>query len=109
VGGTPVQNVGAYGQEVSETVQSVLVFDLTDGQLRELCAEACGFQYRTSIFNTSERGRFIILRVTYALTPGGKPQIDYADLKKQLAAFDFDARGGTPAQFADFIAREVAQ
>jgi len=87
VGGTPVQNVGAYGQEVSETVQSVLVFDLTDGQLRELCAEACGFQYRTSIFNTSERGRFIILRVTYALTPGGKPQIDYADLKKHFAGF----------------------
>ncbi len=70
VGGTPVQNVGAYGQEVSETIQSVLVFDLKDGQVRELCAEACGFQYRTSIFNTSERGRFIILRVTYGLTPG---------------------------------------
>ena len=87
VGGTPVQNVGAYGQEVSETVASVLVFDLTDGQLRELCAEACGFQYRTSIFNTSERGRFIILRVTYALTPGGKPRIDYADLKKHFAGF----------------------
>src|ERR1700726_3254300 len=61
VGGTPVQNVGAYGQEVSQTIDSVLVFDLNDGQVRELCAEACGFQYRTSIFNTSEPGRFIIL------------------------------------------------
>jgi UDP-N-acetylmuramate dehydrogenase len=87
VGGTPVQNVGAYGQEVSETIESVLVFDLKDGQVRELCAEACGFQYRTSIFNTSERGRFIILRVTYALTPGGKPRIEYADLKKHFAGF----------------------
>jgi UDP-N-acetylmuramate dehydrogenase len=87
VGGTPVQNVGAYGQEVSETIESVLVFDLKDGQLRELCAEACGFQYRTSVFNTSERGRFIILRVTYALTPGGKPRIEYADLKKHFAGF----------------------
>jgi UDP-N-acetylmuramate dehydrogenase len=87
VGGTPVQNVGAYGQEVSETIESVLVFDLNDGQIRELCAEACGFQYRTSIFNTSERGRFIILRVTYALTPGGKPRIEYADLKKHFAGF----------------------
>ena len=65
-----MQNVGAYGQEVSETIQSVLVFDLKDGQVRELCAEACGFQYRTSIFNTSERGRFIILRVTYGSDPG---------------------------------------
>jgi len=87
VGGTPVQNVGAYGQEVSETIESVLVFDLKDGQVRELCAEACGFQYRTSIFNTSERGRFIILRVTYRLTPGGKPRLEYADLKKHFAGF----------------------
>jgi UDP-N-acetylmuramate dehydrogenase len=87
VGGTPVQNVGAYGQEVSETIQSVLVFDLKDGQVRELCAEACAFQYRTSIFNTSERGRFIILRVTYALTPAGQPRIEYADLKKHFAGF----------------------
>ncbi|MGA9813681.1 MAG: UDP-N-acetylmuramate dehydrogenase [Terriglobales bacterium] len=87
VGGTPVQNVGAYGQEVSEIIASVLVFDLKDGQVRELCAEACGFQYRTSIFNTSERGRFIILRVTYDLTPGGKPRIEYADLKKHFAGF----------------------
>ena len=87
VGGTPVQNVGAYGQEVSETIESVLVFDLKDGQVRELCAEACGFQYRTSIFNTGERGRFIILRVTYDLTPGGKPRIEYADLKKHFAGF----------------------
>ena len=87
VGGTPVQNVGAYGQEVSETIESVLVFDLKDGQVRELCAEACGFQYRTSIFNTSERGRFIILRVTYGLTPGGKPRIEYADLKRHFAGF----------------------
>jgi UDP-N-acetylmuramate dehydrogenase len=87
VGGTPVQNVGAYGQEVSETIESVLVFDLNDGQVRELCAQACGFQYRTSIFNTSERGRFIILRVTYALTPDGKPRIEYTDLKKHFAGF----------------------
>ena len=82
VGGTPVQNVGAYGQEVSSSIESVEVFDLKDGQLRELCREACGFAYRASIFNTTERGRFIILRVTYALDPEGIPQLDYADLKR---------------------------
>ena len=87
VGGTPVQNVGAYGQEVAETITSVLTLDLRDGQIRELCAEACGFQYRTSIFNTSERGRFIILRVTYSLIPGGEPRIQYADLKRHFAGF----------------------
>jgi UDP-N-acetylmuramate dehydrogenase len=86
VGGTPVQNVGAYGQEVSETIAEVQVLDLRDkdGQVRELCPEACGFGYRASIFNTSERGRFIVLRVTYALTPGGSPQIAYADLKRHF-------------------------
>jgi len=84
VGGTPVQNVGAYGQEVSETIASVQVLDLKDGRVRELCAEACGFSYRTSIFNTTQRGRFIILRVTYALTPGGEPRVSYADLKRHF-------------------------
>jgi UDP-N-acetylmuramate dehydrogenase len=84
VGGTPVQNVGAYGQEVSETIESVEVLDLEDSQVRELCREACGFTYRSSIFNTTERGRFVILRVTYALTPGGEPRISYADLKRHF-------------------------
>jgi len=85
VGGTPVQNVGAYGQEVSETIESVEVFDRNDGQVRELCREACAFSYRSSIFNTTERDRFIILRVTYALTPGGEPHLEYADLKRHFA------------------------
>src|SRR5215467_14009045 len=76
VGGTPVQNVGAYGQEVSETIESVVTLDLRDDEIRELCKEACRFNYRTSIFNTSERGRFIILRVSYALKPGGQPRIE---------------------------------
>ncbi len=87
VGGTPVQNVGAYGQEASETIESVLTLDLRDDQIRELCGEACGFSYRTSIFNTSERGCYIILRVTYGLTPGGQPRIDYADLKRHFSGW----------------------
>jgi UDP-N-acetylmuramate dehydrogenase len=91
VGGTPVQNVGAYGQEVSETIASVQVLDLKDAQVRELCPEACGFSYRASIFNTTDRGRFIVLRVTFALTPEGSPRIAYADLKHH-----FEGRETTP-------------
>jgi len=87
VGGTPVQNVGAYGQEVGETIQGVLAFDLRDHQVRELCNDACGFSYRTSIFNSTERGRYVILRVTYALTPDGEPRIDYTDLKRYFSAW----------------------
>ena len=91
VGGTPVQNVGAYGQEVSSTIESVEVFDRKHNQVRELCNEACGFSYRSSIFNTTERGRFIILRVTYALAAGGEPHLEYADLKRH-----FEGRETTP-------------
>lgn len=85
VGGTPVQNVGAYGQEVSQTIDSVQVFDLQANQIRELCAEACGFEYRTSIFNTTERGRFIILQVAFYLAAGGAPSLHYADLQRYFA------------------------
>ncbi len=86
VGGTPVQNVGAYGQEVSETIESVRAFDLKTGRIVVLPEEACGFRYRTSIFNTTERGRYIILRVTYRLILGGTPTLKYADLQKHFAA-----------------------
>src|SRR5215469_684565 len=84
VGGTPVQNVGAYGQEVSDTIASVEVFDLRDRQIRELCNEACGFSYRSSIFNTSEKGRFVILRVAYGLSLGAAPHLEYADLRRHF-------------------------
>ncbi|HXZ28165.1 MAG TPA: UDP-N-acetylmuramate dehydrogenase [Terriglobales bacterium] len=86
VGGTPIQNVGAYGQEVSETITAVQVLDLEDGQVRELCNPACGFGYRSSLFNTTHRGRYLVLRVSFALTRGGPPRIEYADLKKFFAA-----------------------
>jgi UDP-N-acetylmuramate dehydrogenase len=85
VGGTPVQNVGAYGQEVSETIESILASDLKRSQIRELSNQDCGFSYRSSVFNTSERERFIILEVTYALAPGSSPHMEYADLKKYFA------------------------
>lgn len=85
VGGTPVQNVGAYGQDVSETVTSVRVLDTTSGEFRELENADFGFAYRTSIFNTRERQRYIVLRVTFALAPGGSPHLEYADLKRHFA------------------------
>jgi UDP-N-acetylmuramate dehydrogenase len=88
VGGTPVQNVGAYGQEVAETIDSVEVLDLSNGKQRELFKDECGFQYRTSIFNTVEKGRYIILRVNYLLTHGGEPRITYADLTKYFSGRD---------------------
>lgn len=86
VGGTPVQNVGAYGQEVSETIVSVKAFDRKSGEILTLTNADCGFAYRTSIFNTSEKDRFIVLSVTYALTLNGDPKITYKDLKEIFGA-----------------------
>jgi len=86
VGGTPVQNVGAYGQEVSDTIESVRAFDLQRNIIAILPKPACGFRYRTSIFNTNASGRYIILRVNYRLKRGGAPSLKYADLQNHFAA-----------------------
>ena len=85
VGGTPVQNVGAYGQEVADTIESGRALDLKEDRIVVLPKPACGFRYRTSIFNTTERGRYIILRVNFRLKRGGAPSLKYADLQKHFA------------------------
>src|SRR5262252_4772282 len=85
VGGTPVQNVGAYGQEVSDTIRTVEVFDRQEMENKVFSNEECGFAYRASMFNTAGRDRYIILRATYVLRRGGKPAIRYADLEKVFA------------------------
>jgi UDP-N-acetylmuramate dehydrogenase len=85
VGGTPVQNVGAYGQEVSDTIREVQALDLLTGEMVQISGDACRFDYRKSIFNTIDAGRFIIVRVSFALRPGAAAKIEYADLKKAFA------------------------
>jgi UDP-N-acetylmuramate dehydrogenase len=87
VGASPVQNVGAYGQEVSNTIESVVALDLRDGEVHELSNQDCGFSYRTSIFNTTERGRYVILQVNYSLKHGAEAYVAYADLKKYFAGW----------------------
>jgi UDP-N-acetylmuramate dehydrogenase len=82
VGGTPVQNVGAYGQEVSRTIRTVRVFDRTTGSWRDLSNAECGFAYRRSRFNQgTDRDRFIVSRVSYALEANAPAAVMYADLK----------------------------
>src|SRR5215472_17794096 len=86
VGGTPVQNVGAYGQEVSSTIERIRAFDLATHTWEELAPWECRFSYRRSRFNTAHRGRFVVARVDYRLTPGGAPTLTYADLQREFAA-----------------------
>jgi UDP-N-acetylmuramate dehydrogenase len=81
IGGTPVQNVGAYGQEVDSVIERVRAFDLERREFVELSNTECGFAYRRSRFNTNDRGRFVVTRVDYRLRGNGSPRISYADLK----------------------------
>ncbi len=84
VGGTPVQNVGAYGQEVSETIVSVRCFDRRSEEVFEMSNSECKFAYRTSIFNSTDKERFIVLAVKYTLHVAANPKIVYADLQKHF-------------------------
>ncbi len=86
VGATPVQNVGAYGQEVAETITRVRAFDTATDQFAELAAADCGFSYRRSMFNSTERGRYIVTAVTYRLRPHGEPKLAYGDLQRRFPA-----------------------
>jgi UDP-N-acetylmuramate dehydrogenase len=85
VGGTPVQNVGAYGQEVSQTIVSVRVFERKTKFFSDLLNWQCDFSYRTSIFNITQKDIYIVLAVTFCLTPDGEPRIDYRDLREIFA------------------------
>ena len=78
-GAAPVQNIGAYGQDAAETIQSVRILDRETLETRELDAGDCGFGYRTSRFKC-ESSRFVILSVTLRLAPGGRSALRYGEL-----------------------------
>jgi UDP-N-acetylmuramate dehydrogenase len=84
VGATPIQNVGAYGQEVSETLASVRAYDRELDAVLEVGADECGFAYRSSAFKRTP-GRWVVLSVTYELErrPDSMP-IRYAELARAL-------------------------
>jgi len=96
VGATPIQNVGAYGQDVSQTVTAVHALDRRSGETVTLAREDCGFGYRSSRLKSGEPDRFIVLSVTYRLLPGRAPAVRYADLENDLAR-----RGITRPSLAD--------
>jgi UDP-N-acetylmuramate dehydrogenase len=84
-GATPIQNVGAYGQEVAETIRTVRVLDRETLATSDLDAAACAFGYRDSRFKR-EPDRFVVLAVTFALRPGGAPALRYPELAAALAS-----------------------
>ena len=84
VGATPIQNVGAYGQEVSDTLAAVRALDRESGRVVTLGPAECGFGYRDSLFKRGAPGRHVVLAVSYRLIPGGAPNVRYADIARDL-------------------------
>jgi UDP-N-acetylmuramate dehydrogenase len=95
VGGTPVQNVGAYGQDVSGTIARVTVVDRQSLECLSLPNGACGFGYRTSRFKREDQQRFVVTGVEFALVPGA-PTMTYADV-----AAHFETSGERSPALAD--------
>jgi UDP-N-acetylmuramate dehydrogenase len=85
VGGTPVQNVGAYGQEVANTITHVRALDLENLAFVTLTHEQCHFAYRHSLFNTTHRNRYIVTQVTFRFNRTAAPNLTYPDLQRHFA------------------------
>jgi UDP-N-acetylmuramate dehydrogenase len=83
-GATPIQNVGAYGQDVSETIIRVEVIERDTGRVVTLTNSDCGFGYRQSVFKSSARDRYVVVGVTFRLKPGGAATIRYPELQTCL-------------------------
>lgn len=84
VGAVPVQNIGAYGVEVKDSVEKVRAICLDDGSVREFSNEECEFGYRDSIFKKDIKGKFLITRVYFRLTTKPKLSLDYGSLKEEI-------------------------
>ncbi len=85
-GATPVQNIGAYGQELKDTVKSVEVFDTKSGELTSLKRADCGFGYRDSIFKSDLKGRYIITGVVFELSKKAPGVPNYKDVVSYFAS-----------------------
>lgn len=83
VGATPIQNVGAYGQEVAESIESVLVVERQSLRVQELSAKECDFSYRHSRFKRDPE-RFVVLEVRYRLRRNAPPSVKYPELERHL-------------------------
>ena len=90
VGATPIQNVGAYGQEVADVLVGVRALDRSTGEIHTLDVEECLFDYRSSVFKR-DPDRWLVLRVSFAFEPGTESEpIRYAELARKLGVAEGD-------------------
>ena len=87
-GATPIQNVGAYGQDVSETIIRVEVLERDTGRVIDLTNWDCAFAYRSSVFKTAAKDRYVVISVTFRLRPGGAAAVRYPELRAYLDGVD---------------------
>jgi UDP-N-acetylmuramate dehydrogenase len=83
-GASPVQNIGAYGVEVKNSIEKVRAICMEDGSIREFTNEECGFGYRDSIFKREFKGKYLITKVFYRLSTKPKLCLEYGSLKEEL-------------------------
>ncbi|MBR6883664.1 MAG: UDP-N-acetylmuramate dehydrogenase [Bacteroidales bacterium] len=84
VGASAVQNIGAYGVEAKDIIDTVHAFDLRERRFVDIPAADCGYGYRTSNFKTVWKGRYIITAVTFRLSAAPQPKLDYGGVRKAL-------------------------
>lgn len=90
-GATPIQNVGAYGQEISQTLTTVEAFDTQTGQFVTLAGSDCNFSYRNSRFKSEDRGRFLITGLTLHLSKGNPAPPFYGSVQTYFSAHGITA------------------
>ncbi len=86
VGATPIQNVGAYGQEVKDTIEKVAAIDRSTFKETSFLNSDCQFSYRLSRFKSRDAHKYIITEVTFRLKKNGRPTINYPEVKKMVEA-----------------------
>ncbi len=101
VGASPIQNIGAYGVEVTDRLHSLTAIEIATGRRREFSRAECRFGYRDSVFKQELRDRFIISRVRFRLLKKPALRIDYGDIRQELEAREIDSP--TPRQVADAV------
>lgn len=84
VGATPVQNIGAYGVEVKDSIEGVKCISLTDGSGKYFTNRECRFGYRTSIFKVELKGKYLVTRVFYRVKKTFSPKLEYGSLKEEV-------------------------
>lgn len=100
-GAAPVQNIGAYGQEIADTLVSIKVYDTVNGAFRDFTRDELNFSYRHSILNTTESGRYFVISVTLSLQAGQMQRPFYQSIENYID--DHDITDFSPAGIRSIV------